>query len=791
MKALQRWKQQFKNNNQGSSLVTVMVIVSLAVIMVTVILAMTLLNYYMKEQNLKRQRNFYDAESAVEEIRLGLTTEVSNAAQIAYVTTLSNYGPDTETETKNQKFRKRYREELQKRLSVEVGNIRYYCIEPDVSASVKGISSYLRETRWDDGSGTGARILTAAGRENVLNQGEGSDPTVAVVLKNVKVSYLDYEDNYTEISTDITLGYPEIDFTDTSSMDNILCYALIAADCLEMTNPLDIVGNSYLGSNPVKLGSASGSGPGLRLTLDSVSPTNGYTIFGGGLEGDRNADIRVNNMQLWAEHMTLSGGSACDVADGCVLYLQNDLVLNKDAKATMRGEFYAYGNPEAAKSAECASIDAAAVNGKEADYSSSIIINGSNATLDMRGVTDLLISGVNYINKSASNYSRSKNQEKAGSSDSIPMGHSIATKADQRAYLIPGELIGPGLENGGLNPMTAEQKAALDNEILKRRVMLKKGYESISMVTDAEVAELTAEERRILPTDWISFTDPIMGLQASLDTLGASRDYEQCAIAVPGVGTMYYYFMKFDSQEKLNAFTRRYYQKATNYHQLQVDLSYYTSFGKAGGGIQLPEIDSVYGFYLQGNAIATNQNSLMLGDSLSIAGDYTQELLKLEGTCLDAFRALNRKLTNNYEQVKTLPDDLFSNLVDKNSVIGKKVFTADNGKQAVVSSMSYTVSDSDPDVCLVISKGDVTVKRDFEGLILCAGKIRVTEDVTITAKPEDVATVMNVTDSDGKSPADYVKGAEAYLMGGISSAAGDSGTVELGKQVKYKNWKKR
>jgi type II secretory pathway component PulK len=91
-------KQDWKQNNDGASLVTVLVLVALLVIIVGVILTMTLMNYFMKEQNAQAQQNFYDAESALEEVRQGLILDLSDAAGMAYTKTLEQYENLSQTE---------------------------------------------------------------------------------------------------------------------------------------------------------------------------------------------------------------------------------------------------------------------------------------------------------------------------------------------------------------------------------------------------------------------------------------------------------------------------------------------------------------------------------------------------------------------------------------------------------------------------------------------------------------------------------------------------------------------
>ena len=84
MRVLSHMKRRLQKNNDGASLVNVLLIASITVILASGILVVVLYNYYMKNQNIKSQQNFYDAETAMEEIRMGLTVDVSKAASIAY-----------------------------------------------------------------------------------------------------------------------------------------------------------------------------------------------------------------------------------------------------------------------------------------------------------------------------------------------------------------------------------------------------------------------------------------------------------------------------------------------------------------------------------------------------------------------------------------------------------------------------------------------------------------------------------------------------------------------------------
>lgn len=721
-------KPQSQKNNDGASLVNVLLIASIAVILVSAILVVVLYNYYMKNQNIKSQQNFYDAETAMEEIRMGLSVDVSRAAATAYGDTLSRYG-DLSQEERQEHFQKLFREELQKKLLIQQGQIWY-----DVTL----LESYLKETKWN--GSRGATLMTEQG-QNALNvEKEG------LVLKNVIISCIDEEENQTTVSSDIVLNYPPIDFSDAQAMENILCYGVIAQEGYEQVESGDtkITGNAYVGESlTVKNGG---------VTLQGIDGTKALAIVGGDILGDVGAKISAKNAEVWTNNILLSDSSEYHMSEG-MLYLANDMVLNRGAIAKISGELYAFGNPQGARLAD--NIEEEKVEEQEADYSSSFIINGKNAKLDLSEVSSLLISGVSYIHTGS-----------AASQSSIKTGQSVMTKGDQRAYLIPGELIGAGYHYGGANPVTADQWLKLMEEIMEA-----KGY------TDTD--EVKVE-------DVISFQKGIPGVGGTLESIGAGNGFDVAAIPVSGAGTMYYLFMKFDTQEMLNQFVSRYYEKASNYNRLQKDLDYY-----AGGGITMPSTSSdVYDFYLQGNALSNPGSKLLLNDTLT-SQQNTEELkearLQLEKELYESYGTLLCNLSKDYTTYNS--QSIYENLIAKSIHTGKK-FTDDDGNVAVITEGNYTINASNPKVKLVIAQGNVTVARDFEGLIIAKGKVNVKSGCDICADATGVAVLLQTTDEDGNTPGDYIKDVAKYLIGGTGDATESQDGISLSEQVTYKNWKK-
>lgn len=740
MKVLSHLKQQLQKNNEGASLVNVLILISIAVILTSAVLIAVLYNFYMKQQDTEAQQNLYDAEAAMEEIRMGLISEVSEAAAFAYGETLSHYSDATQVQ-KTENFQKAYRDELKKRLLAKSGELWY---NRDV------LYGYLKHTKWNGNYGA---VITTKDGQNALNVEKKG-----LVLKNVSVSYTDKRDNQTQITTDIVLNYPAIDFEKSDAKENILCYGLIAGDGYEQTESGEtvITGNAYLGKQ-AKVENGS-------LILCGANGNLGRTVIEDDLLGDNTVSLSAENMELWTKNVVLDNSSS--FVSNHTLYVANDITLNKNAQAVLSGNLYAYGNPDAAEQTKSLSDKKDDIKEEAANYSSSVILNGKIAKLDMSGLGKMMISGVSYIN--------GMDDSDAGHIKKVPVasGQSVMTKGDQRAYLIPGELIGAGYEEGGSNPMTAEQWKAL-----RERICMNKGY---------------ASEDEIRAEDIVDFQKGVPGIGVSLASLGAGNGYDKAAMTVTGgFGTMYFLFMKFDTQEDRNSFVRKYYQRAINYNMLKDNISYY-----AGGGVMMPsEAGTSYNMYLQGNALTSEGANLVVADTLTSAANTPEEAenrLQQEIACYDSFFTITKTLSSNYEELtaEEKQRNIFQNLVAAEEIKSEKTFVDEEGNKAVVTNGNYAIKNTNAGVNLVIAKGDVSVHRDFEGLILCAGKVTVKSGCNITADAKKVASILQSEYEDGKTPAVYIRNLSSYLIGGVGDTEEQEGSISLSETVNYNNWKK-
>ena len=823
MKLLERLHQQLNKREKGSSLVTVLLVSSIVAILVTVVLAIVILNVYMKRADMLGQTAFYDAESALEEIRAGLALDESKATTEAYLDTLSNYA-NLDDEKKTENFDDIFEDNLRNKLTIENGNYNISILE-----------GYLKETKYNNG--VGAQILTSAddAHFNVTKEG--------VKLTNVHVKYTDANNYVSEIKTDIVLEYPPVNFQNASSIDNILTYGLIANDSFKPSGTVNVVGNAYLGGKGSDINNAN-----VNLKANGTQETN--VISGGNLKLT-GSKLDTQDLALWSDSIVLDK-STYNMNSGSS-YIKNDLVLGNNARSTLKGKLIMFGNPWVAISEQM--IDASEVRQGAKDdmpsYSSSILVTGSNAGLDMSGLNTMVIGGSAYIDsrgKDGSVYKKNSDgsyiRDKDGirESNNVVSGQSMMLTSDQRAYLVPSTLVGaefkPVVENGQIvrwdnysngltNPMTGDQYKRLIEEIMSA-----KGYTS---------------EDEVKPTDIVNFdlAEPTIGvsLNGFARAIGVTKDEDlpsvkPCFYATENGGTMVYLFLEFKTvgdnftgqQNKsyipaeafYNLWYQLYHTTLTNYTRLLGNINYYATYG-----IKLPkDVNDKTRMYFTGNILSTETNPVIIPDIITqpdFTIDLNVEYSKQSAYYQDAYYTLNKNLSTRYATLSQAAKnkDLFDNLITKTATVGDKTYNLSKTKEYVSPSgegavvvdgdVTYNTSlensirntkdndgnkHSDAKVNVIIATGDVTVADNFEGMIIAGGDVIVRSSNTITSNPDKAAKALIATAyNDGADSTDcaanFVINAARYLLGGTGRKDEDSGHITMKDYVTYRNWTKQ
>lgn len=818
-----RWYalQEQKKNNKGSSIVMVLVIMALLMILVTIVLSLALRNYRMKTTNRESIYNFYSAETALDEIRAGLTKEVSTAAADAYNTTMAEFATMDES-ARRQKFQTEYIHNLKDALAGGTnggtGSVMY---------SIEYIAAMIQETGYIEEAGVGAKLLTAEG-ENVINETKNG-----LILKNIIVAYYGENDFYSEIKTDIVLEFPDINFSQMATMPNLLAYALVAQDSIQVTDAAvcTIKGNAYLGTGESIVENAH-----LIASSKTTAVDNQLLISGGTIKGTTNANIQVADMELWVQDIVVDSSVAG--VDRSSVYLQDDLILSNslyhaggtqtESKVFISGAYYGFGNVETAVRAGAYAGDAHKVQeiqNHPANYNSSMIINGVNSTLDISGLSVFKLAGNAYVNgtehadavdEMIANANRSnadavdtKVAEGVNTED-VRMGESLAIRSDQIAWMVPADCIAPETENGGVNPMPITQYSELIEEL------------------ENLYGDGTSNFRAV---DKLVSLDTKSGKLggATLGELGVTGWQIEAQQVVGTAKSMVYVFVKFDSTESANAFFRRYYSNAENLTKLGEYLDLY-----ATGGIRLPQevLDTAgdTNFFFQGNLLASEAAKLYVPDtpsgvSASTGAQLSERMLEEGIAYQDNFAALNTKLLKDYSQLlddergKTVYENLVNSMISGASTEysisegSSKVFVKSTGQAAIIANGDFVLNDtnlavvkttedveggchSDAECYVIIASGDITVEKDFTGLIFAGGKITVAgKNVTLTADARNAAQALMAENAAGIHAYDYLKNGETYTISGnlegAQPALYSEDSLNMTDYVLYANWSKQ
>ena len=143
-----------KQNNAGSTMVTVLVVIIFMSILATVMLYLSGTNFQTKVTDFRTKESFYQAETPVEELRAQLVKDVEIAFAKAYTAAVSEYSGMGDMATRESNFRQHFCDEMN-----TIWENRCGVIVPDPSNPANRVFD------WE----TGIRKVRNAGRNVVLS----------------------------------------------------------------------------------------------------------------------------------------------------------------------------------------------------------------------------------------------------------------------------------------------------------------------------------------------------------------------------------------------------------------------------------------------------------------------------------------------------------------------------------------------------------------------------------------------------------------------------------------------
>lgn len=810
--------------NKGFSLITVIIAVSFIGILGLLVLYMALSNFQMKITDLKGKDSFYTAERAIEEIRVGLQEDVGNSMSEAYIKVLETYDKDENLKDvvldkqRQNDFVNEFIKKLANRLEKDSDQSKY-----DLDYLKKYLDMEISENET-------LIVTTPSDKEPVMTK----DNKNGILLKNLKVIYVDPKGYASVIETDIRLGIPKVQFPTPSTLPDLMNMIVVAGKGIicEGGNTTisgsiysgilqEINNNTILEKNPyTSIWIKSGASLDIQSGDKFVSAGEIYT--------EPNASFTSEaGVTLWAQGVKLSSAQVNLLG---TTYLSDDLTIESGSgsRVTVQGEYYGYGYPESARS----SLNKYMYNNQEKRWSdtalsSSIVINGKNTILDLSGVRKIMLAGRSYIGTS-----------KVSNSNDIMMGESITVKGTQLAYLLPPELIDASkLKNPEMeikNPMSVSD---YENSGLKQ-------MNSVPLKMDAEVPELGNKSLNEIGID----------SEKPVQKVFYSNNSDEGYV---------YFYLNFKDSKASSDFMYDYYM---NNSTVKINLDKYLSFYFSGtnSGIKVKDMKNYIRYVTNGNVLSyeggeATENGTTAKGSMGVATspEVSQALLQEQTNYQNMWYALNRKMITSVDLLnKEVKDsdglvhnekedtdrNVFDNMVNEKEMVQflqekhpeslKEEFTADedDGLQAIMvhngRSSTFQIKNDDGTTSettvsgkneplkitsamadklrLVVCTGDVIIDQGvhFQGIIMAKGRITLGAGASLESAPLEAARVfqaqMNKTEGENKkiSPKSFFWEGDKYVLGNTNTSdeTTDTGrvsdTYDLADCVTYENWRK-
>lgn len=735
-------KTKRKQNNKGSAIVLVIVVLALMGILVSVVLYMSMANFHMKANDLQSKDNFYSAEQILDEIKVGLQGEASEAIDIAYMDVIQKYElRSSDPDERKKEFTILYVNKLRKALMDDNYNDDTRYDIKKLKAFVQDQSILLADTDTFSKS-IGAQIEVVDIDSDGTKDNIMMPYTDSLVLKNIRVKYRDNKGYVSVITTDIRIAIPDISFESSLQIPEIIEYSLVANDKLVANNKTTITGSVYGGRDGIIAGVGKSfyfKDSEVVITPDLVTADSGTII----MDKDTN---------LWAGGTLVNQGTLSLLGNS---YIQDDTtVMGNGSDLKIGGKYMGMGIP---------------TNYTEsyAEEGSSIIINGTNSNVMLKDLKRLLLPGNTYIG--VNDYNDIITPVPSGQPTTVPniqtngdvaLGESLTAKASQIAYLVPAECIGYVRKNSSSNYEC----------VLGTNPVLYSDYENDFLSAD--------------PTNRVEVDFSKAGINYATKYGAQFRQkYVRTSNGNATNDTLIYYYMTFNSQQEASAFFYDYFSENSDRISQYLDIY-----------VKTLEIDDIERLNVAGNILRRVPKTDDLGNQITDSAgniEYTYELVKETKSADDAagvdysteisiyksvFQGLSTKLVRNASSLTQEEKDnvdesiagsqgIFANLIDMDmfnklcnstefagSHVAEFVNSVEGVKAVVTNKANYKISDLKPETSLLISSGDVEVDIPFRGCIISGGTITincgtggdgVTED--ISNDKEMIRHVLNMT----------------------------------------------
>lgn len=721
------------NKNRGSALILILITMFLITTLGLAILSVSMMNLEMKSVDSKAKENFYSAETALDEIEAGLEELTTTQIKEAYTEVLENYSAIHPTQRID-----KFKEYLRYNLWTQLTDVSDPTLSSEKLRNL--LVDYVKQTpKYSDSTKAGVSI-----NEVGTVQPYALFYDTYAIIHNIYVVYQEkgYE---TVIQTDIKVAYPEdIIFDNVDSSEEkyaISNYAIIADKGLEIgdnytTSLTNIVGNIYAGEYGISMANYG--------TMVNIMATE--VVTRGDIVVRDKARLYINGTganRIWAKNIKceLSNGieatneTVVDIHGNC--YISNDLILNaKKSNVKLNGTYTGYSTNQ---------LDGV-------NNGSAIIVNGKDSTLNLSGISDLVIAGNASIE--VPTYDSTGNIKPTSY---IMTGDSISMKGNQIAYLVPEACI-----SVGHNPVLwSEYNNGVSVDITK--------------------------DTTIKLSDYVDMTPDSNG----------KIGYRTVFYKLAGGAKVVYYYLNFKDEQK----AYKYMLKYNEVHTENLDDIRMT--------FPVNKMDFVYE-WTKSNGIATRIKGITDVTEILEPKVNKSYFNSIESATSSKYLWMTRRLTEvddskPYLDVNSLANSFVNMAKIKEKaggVINTNVYTSNpsdtykvqiiyngKGKYAAAGEGKGTeVLINTPTRGILVATGDVKINANFTGLIIAGGNITVSSNASIYADSTIVNDIWNRCDEDiNQYFYDIVS--SGVTGGGTGSGLG-SQTIDISNLISYQNWRK-
>ncbi|MCR5773802.1 MAG: hypothetical protein K6G42_01835 [Lachnospiraceae bacterium] len=784
------FKRMFRkphNDNKGSALVMVIVALAFISILVATLMWVTMSNFFMKTTDAKNKETFYSAETVFEEIKAGMQKEASDAMMKVYQTSFGDYTNGTsEAELQDRYLNEIYLFYMDPSDSnrFDAGILRDYVEEMFNPYVTKD-----RDKKFDEVNPGGTLTYGPDGKTIyesaiVVPLGDNIQKTAkSVILKNITVQFYDHgTGNYSEITSDISIGLPNVRFSKASELPAIFDYSIIGDKGITIDNGVSVTlkKSAYAGENGITVGEGYSAGSSAKASLNAENVdylvTRG-TLSLNGMATSEKAELKTGEMtRLYAHDIDLSKGSG-EIKGKT--YVANDLVYSGAADMKILGDYFGFGNSTVS-----------------ANSSSAMLINSKNADLDMQNAGAVILAGHAFVGTEDKDEKTANTEDGtttlSSNSGDVLMDESISVKGDQVQYLIPGSCIGVWKYNtGGTGDVLIGQ-----NPVSNITVSFNAAGQAVPNFYTSTIVENLGDKINEGYIDTVDFDRSIAALGGK--TLGDySNNYK--VIYKNQYGQLLAYFYLVMTEENAKQYAQDYYANKKN----NVD-SFYRYY------LDDPYVDestsensiTTAGHYLNG----TDMDNLAYSVAKSSSALQSQNYQDISAT----YNSLCSKLITDSTSVSAndLSKTVFENLINESKMpAGEVVYTsgtdpADTVK-AIVTGGDYIYTGTDDTIHLIIAMGDVVLEDDFSGVVLAKGTVsfETGANIEVTDNRDAVIRLLQTVEYTGSPKAGvtkplqyFVDGPQYVLEGTTVSANGvdpETQRVNFGELVRYENWFKR